>query len=151
VALLALALAGTGLFAVVPKPQHHETRHEIERLEEAFRAAMLHADATSLSTLLADDYIGITASGRLQTKDDLISDLRSGKVHFTILDISDRKVRFYGATALVTCRAEIEGTTSEGEVSGSFRYTRVYVRQPGGAWKIVSFEASPVRTSDERK
>jgi len=28
--------------------------------------------------------------------------LRSGRVHFTTLDISDRKVRFYGTTALVT-------------------------------------------------
>lgn len=151
VALLALALAGTWAFALVPKPQHHEARHEIEQLEETFRAAMLNGDATSLSSLLADDYMGITASGTLQTKDDLLANIRSGKVHFTVLDISDRRIRFYGATALVTCRAEIEGTTPGGAVSGSFRYTRVYVRDASGVWKIVSFEASPVRPSDEHR
>ena len=151
VAFLALMLSATGLSAVVPKPQHHEARHEIDQLEESLRAALLRADVSSLNALLADDYMGITASGTLQTKDDLLSEFRSGKVHFTVLELSDRKIRFYGATALVTCRAEITGTTPEGSVSGSYRYTRVYVRQPGGAWKIVSFEASHIHTSGEHK
>jgi len=151
-ALLALVMAaGSGVLAIVPNPQQHEARHQIEQLEEVFRAAMLNGDATALSSLLADDYMGITASGTLQTKENLLAELRTGKVRFTVLDISDRKIRFYGATALVTCRAEVKGTTPEGAVSGSDRYTRVYVRQPGGAWKIVSFEASPIRPNDEHK
>jgi ketosteroid isomerase-like protein len=76
--------------------------------------------------------------------------LRSGRTHFTQLDISDRKVRFYGATALVTSLAQIQGTTSEGDVSGSYRYTRVYVRNAQGAWKVVSFEVSRIREPGER-
>ena len=150
-ALLALAVAGAGLFAIVPKPQQHEARHEIEQLEEAFRTAMLQGDATALSSLLADDYMGITASGTLQTKDNLLAELRSGKVRFTVLNISDRKIRFYGATALVTCRTEIKGTTPEGVLSGNDRYTRVYIRDAGGAWKIVSFEASSIRSPGDHK
>ena len=146
-ALLALALVATGLYAIIPKPEQHEARHQIEQLEEVFRTAMLDGDATALGSLLADDYIGITASGTLQTKDNLLAELRSGKVRFTVLNISDRKIRFYGTTALVTCRAEIRGTTPEGAVSGFDRYTRVYVRQSGGGWKIVSFEASPISSS----
>ena len=67
-------------------------------------------------------------------------------MHFTSLTISDRKVRFYGKTAVVTSLADIEGTNAEGnDVTGNYRYTRVYVRDPQGAWKIVSFEASRVR------
>ncbi len=151
VAFLALVLAATRLLGVDPKPQHHEARHEIDRLEEAWRTAVLHADVTALSSLLADDYMGITSSGTLQTKDELLAAFRSGKVHFTVLDLSDRKIRFYGATALVNCRAEVEGTNSEGTVSGSYRYTRVYIRQPGGAWKIVSFEVNHIRSPGENK
>jgi ketosteroid isomerase-like protein len=72
-------------------------------------------------------------------------------VHFTTLDVSDRKVRFYGTTAVVTSLAVIQGTNAEGNISGSFRYTRVYVRDERGEWKIVSFEASPIRESGEHK
>ena len=77
--------------------------------------------------------------------------LRSGRVHFKTLNISDRKVRFYGTTALVTSLAQVEGTAGEGSISGSFRYTRVYVRDAHGKWKIVSFEASRIRESGEQK
>jgi len=44
----------------------------------------------------------------------------------------------------------VQGTTSEGDVSGSYRYTRVYVRNVQGAWKIVSFEMSKIREPGER-
>jgi ketosteroid isomerase-like protein len=60
-------------------------------------------------------------------------------------------VRFYGTTAVVTSIAQVNGVTSEGDISGSYRYTRVYVRDPAGKWKIVSFEASRIREPDEHK
>jgi hypothetical protein len=36
-------------------------------------------------------------------------------------------------------------------LNGSFRYTRVYVRDPGGTWRIVSFEASRIRDEGDHK
>ena len=67
------------------------------------------------------------------------------------LNISDRKVRFYGRTAVVTSLAEVSATTADGDISGSYRYTRVYARDAAGNWKIVSFEASKIREPIERK
>ena len=106
---------------------------------------MLKGNTAVMSNLLADDYMAITASGTLQTKEQAIDSIRSGRMHFTTLDISDRKVRFYGSTALVTSVADVQGTTGDGDVSGSYRYTRVYVRNATGAWKIVSFEFNKIR------
>lgn len=63
-----------------------------------------------MSALLSDDYIAITASGILQTKDQVLANLGSGQRHVTALDISDRKVRFYGKTALVTSLASVQST-----------------------------------------
>jgi len=45
---------------------------------------------------------------------------------------------------VVTSLAELKGSAADGEFSGSFRYTRVYVRDAHGNWKIVSFEASRI-------
>jgi ketosteroid isomerase-like protein len=45
----------------------------------------------------------------------------------------------------------VQGTTADGNVSGSLRYTRVYVRNPQGQWKIVSFEASRIREPREHR
>ena len=68
-----------------------------------------------------------------------------GTFHFTSIELSDRKIRLYGTTALVTSRAEVTGTSPDGDVSGSYRYTRVYVKDVRGVWHIVSFEASKIR------
>jgi ketosteroid isomerase-like protein len=150
-AVLALAASSAILFAGQPKDNKHENRREIDQLEEVWRNAILKSDTTAMSGLLSEDYIGITASGTLHTKEDTLANLRTRRIHVTTLTVSDRKVRFYGKTALVTSLAVVEGTTAEGDVSGSFRYTRVYARDAQGQWKIVSFEASRIRNSGEHR
>lgn len=138
---------GTGM----PRAQKHESRREIDLLEEAWRDAVLKANAMALDTLLADDYMAITSAGTLQTKEQALANFRTGRTRFTAISYSDRKVRFYGTTALVTSVAEVSGTTIDGELSGSYRYTRVYVRDEHGKWKIVSFEANRISNENERK
>jgi ketosteroid isomerase-like protein len=101
--------------------------------------------------LLADDYMAITPTGILQSKEQALAALRSGAMKLSSLEISDRKIRLYGTTALVTSRAEVKGRGPEGDMSGSYRYTRVYVRDPHGVWKVVSFEASRIRDEGERR
>ena len=151
VAALALAPCAAFQHSGMPRTQRHESHHEIFQLEEAWRIAVLKADIPALDALLADDYMAITPNGTLQSKEQALANLRTGATHFTALEISDRKVRFYGTTALVTSRADASGTTAGGDFSGSYRYTRVYVRNAEGKWKIVSFEASRIRLPGERK
>jgi ketosteroid isomerase-like protein len=139
------------MWAGMPRAERHVGRHFIDHLEEVWRTAILHGNITAMEALLADDYMAITPSGTLQSKEQTLANLRAGTVHFKSIDVSDRKVRFYGMTALVTSRAEVNGTGPEGDLSGSYRYTRVYVRDERGVWRIVSFEANRIREPGERK
>ncbi len=150
-AALVMPLGANSLQAGMPKVQKHQSRLIIDQLEQEWRNAVLHSNTLTLNSLLADDYMAITYFGTLQTKDQTLADLRSGSTHFTMLNLSDRKVRFYGQTAVVTSRAEVRATTPEGGIDGSFRCTHVYVRNAQGAWKIVSFEASRIRKSRKRR
>jgi ketosteroid isomerase-like protein len=120
-------------------------------MEEAWRAAMLKGNSVALESLLADDYTAITAKGAIQTKEQTIDNLKSGGFQLTSLAISDRKVRIYGTTAVVTSLAELTGSRKDQELTGRYRYTRVYVRNPQGQWKIVSFEASRIQEAADRK
>jgi ketosteroid isomerase-like protein len=150
-ALLAMAVSSgaVALQAGMPRAQKHESRHEIDQLEDAWREAVLKSNTAQMQNLLADDYLAITPYGTLQTKEQALASLRAGRMRLTTLDLTDRKVRFYGTTALVTSVAEVQGTTGDGDLAGSYRYTRVYVRDAQGAWKIVSFEASKIRDPGE--
>jgi len=133
-----------------PMGQKHESRHDIDQLEDEWREAVLSANTKVMDSLLAPDYMGITSSGTLQSRDETLQGMSSGRLRFALLDVSDRKVRFYGTTAVVTSLANIQATTPDGKISGNFRYTHVYVRDAEGDWKIVSFEASRVREPGPR-
>ena len=152
VALLAVALVTTAPWAAaLTHSERHETKHEIDHLEEQWRTALITRNVPAMDALLAEDYMAITPNGMLQSKDEALANLRAGTLRITSLELSDRKVRFYGSTALVTSRAEVSGTSQQGNISGSYRYTRVYVRDSAGNWHIVSFEASRIRNSGERE
>lgn len=142
-------LASCGLLSAMPRAERHETRHQIEQLEDKWRNAILHGNVPAMDALLADDYMAISPTGILQSKEQAMANLRAGNMHITSLELSDRKIRLYGTTALVTSRAEVTGSGPEGDLSGSYRYTRVYVKDVRGVWRIVSFEASKIKEPTE--
>jgi ketosteroid isomerase-like protein len=152
--LLLAGIAGPDLAVAAPqapRAHRHEYRHEIDQLEEAWRSAMLKGNSAALDSLLADDYTAITAQGAIQTKEQALDNLRSGALQLSALEISDRKVRIYGSTAVVTSLAELTGSRKDQEITGRYRYTRVYVRNLQGQWKIVSFETSRIQELNEHK
>ena len=127
---------------------HHDSAHkEIESLELDWRQAQLNNNVGEVDRLLADDYLGISANGTLETKADELTRRRSGSLHITQLELSDIKVRIYGDTAVVTSKADLIGKNGDRDISGRFRYTRVYSNRQG-QWRIVSFEASRVSGGD---
>jgi ketosteroid isomerase-like protein len=150
-AVIALTLLLTpGAFAALFRDEHHTWRNELFQMEDNWRSALLRSNVSAMSGLLADDYMAITANGMLESREQTLAHMRSGEMHFRSLVINDRKVRFYGDTAVVTSRAEVSGSTHEGDISGSYRYTHVWVREGRGPWKIVSFEASRIRGHEHK-
>lgn len=149
--LLILAATASPLLSGMPRAERHEQRHEIDRMEDSWRAAMLRSDAATVSAMLADDYVGISPMGTLQSKEQTLAILRAGSMRFKTIAITDRKVRLYGSTAVVTSRAEVDGVSPDGALTGSYRYTHVWVRGEKGVWKIVSFEASRIDDAGESK
>jgi ketosteroid isomerase-like protein len=135
----------------MPRGEKHESRREIDLLEEQWRNAVLTGNVAVMNGLLADDYISISSNGTLQSKEDTLTRMRGGRWHITAIELSDSKVRFYGSTALVTSFAHVTGTNAEGEAIGDFRYTHVYARNAQGKWKIVSAESSKIRAPGTHK
>jgi ketosteroid isomerase-like protein len=135
--------------ALLPKHEARAVHKEIESLEIKWRQAQVDNDIPTIDHLLADDYVGISANGTIETKSQAIAQRKAGTVRITQLDLDDLKVRLYGDTAVVTSKAELQGVNGQSDISGKYRYTRVYNRRLG-QWKIVSFEASRIHDADMR-
>lgn len=133
----------------VPKRETRAVHKQIEALEMQWRQAQVDNNISVISSLLADDYVGISANGTIEDKSQAIAQRKAGTIRITQLDLDDLKVRLYGDTAVVTSKADLQGVNGQSDISGKYRYTRVYNRRLG-EWKIVSFEASRIHDADAR-
>jgi ketosteroid isomerase-like protein len=139
--------------AAPPQPHKEHKRdykREIEVLEEQWRTAQLTEDLPTMERLLAPDYLGITMTGQVVDRTQQLDRMRTRHLLLTRIDLSDKKVKIFGAVAIVTSLAQIEGTSEGTPINGMVRYTRIYRRYPDGSWKITNFEVTPVPTSQQR-
>lgn len=123
----------------------HDTRKQVEALEEKWRTAQLAGDIVTMDHMLSDDFIGISMSGQVNTKAQQLDRMRSHKLVITRIELDDMKVKLVDSVAIVTCQAEVEGTSEGMSVKGTYRYTRIYRQLSSGEWKITSFEATRIR------
>lgn len=122
----------------------HDYKKQVEALEEQWRKAQLASDVATMDKMLADDFVGISMSGQVNTKAQQLERIRTRKLVISKIELSDMKVKLKGAVAIVTSQAEVEGTSEDGSVKGTYRYTRIYQRETNGDWKITNFEATRI-------
>lgn len=128
-------------------PHKHDIKKEVEALEQKWRLAQLNGDLATMDGMLADDFIGISMSGQVNTKAQQLERVRSKRLVLTRIDLDDMKIKLVDSVAIVTCQARVEGTSEGSPVKGTYRYTRIYRQLPTGEWKITSFEATRIRPS----
>ena len=62
-------------------------------------------------------------------------------VHFDFITNSDLRVQVYGDAAVVTGAQAQQGSYNEQAISGTYRFTSLYVRR-AGEWRCVAQHAS---------
>jgi ketosteroid isomerase-like protein len=130
-----------------PGPQQIHGRHvrdQIENLEQQWRSATVTGDAVTIDKLLSEDYVGISWTGQVNTKAMQLDRIRNRTTIVHSMELNDVKVKIAQSVAIVTCRATVDSVNDGKDTSGEFRYTRVYLRQPSGLWKITNFEATRI-------
>ena len=149
-AVLSAAVAGAlalPAFAARGRERKHDVKKQVEMLEQQWRTARLTGDVTTMDRMLSEDYIGISMTGQVSTKPQQLERARNRRTVLTRLDLGDVHVKVIGGIAIVTSRADVEGTNEGMSVKGTYRYTRVYRRLSDGNWRITSFEATRIPKS----
>jgi ketosteroid isomerase-like protein len=119
---------------------------ELTKLSDEYIAALKGKDTAALERIWADDLTFITLRGDVQTKAQRLADIQSGANRFDSLETTDRTVRVYGDTAVMTSLTTLKGQYGGQEASGQFRVTNVFARR-GGEWQIVSLQMTPIATT----
>lgn len=118
---------------------------EIVEVEAEIRTAQLNADVSALDRLIADDLLFTGPDGRLGSKAEDLALHGSGAVRFRSHAPEELRVRRVGPDVAVSAlRARLEVEVRGELVSGTYRYTRVWAREEGGAWRVVGGHVGPV-------
>jgi ketosteroid isomerase-like protein len=116
---------------------------ELKKLEMQYADAEVKKDVAVIGRLLADDYTLTDPDGIVITKAQTIADLKSGQDAVSSSAYSDMKVRIYGDTAVVTYVEKGKETYKGRDISGTRRWTDVWVKR-GGSWQCVASHGSKV-------
>jgi ketosteroid isomerase-like protein len=103
--------------------------------------ALKAADLPAIERLYADDFVGISATGEVLRKRELVDNIRrrgASDVTFTADELEARRV---GEVALVLGR--IVGRDASGDVVREGRFLHVY-RERDGQWTLVAATATPI-------
>ena len=118
---------------------------EIVILEARIRAAQLRADLIALDDLIADDLLFTGPDGQLGTKEQDIEAYRSGTVKFMAHVPEELRIRRVSAdVAITSLRAQLTVEVGGDLSHGTYRYTRVWAREDGRAWRVVGGHVSLV-------
>ena len=119
-----------------------DVRRQIEELDIEYQLAVKHNDTETMDRILADDFVLVTGRGKVFTKEDLLAEAREQTTDYERQDDSERTVRVWGDTAVITALLWEKGTRRDGETfDKKLWFSDVYKLTPDG-WKYVFAQAS---------
>lgn len=114
---------------------------EVLQLSHAKFKWLVQKKIDSLKIALDERLTYIHSNGWMQTKNELIADLMSGKLTYESIEIDKDSIRIYPKSAVVTGRGKFVATMAGSTNTYELTYTETYVLQKR-EWKLVSRHAS---------
>lgn len=115
-----------------------EIADAIQHLEGDLRIAILKSDPTWFEEHLAENYAETDSQGKVMSRADVIQFYRTAAPEYDSWNLSNGTARTYnGNTVILTARLDLEGTLHGQKLSGSFRVTRIWIKQ-GSDWELAA-------------
>jgi ketosteroid isomerase-like protein len=134
---------GTALFVAIlalgqmPAYGEEKNSNDLKALDAKLTEAFKNHDVKTLENFAAPDMVVIDPLGRVHDRKQYFEHMEKGLAKISELSESDVKVKLYGNAGVVTGLLTLKAMVKDKDISGEYRWTRVYVKK-GGEWKVVS-------------
>jgi ketosteroid isomerase-like protein len=139
--LACLLVAMMGVDFAAYAANYGDDQKTLAKLDADYQKAVEQNDTKTMARLLADDFILVSGDGTVSTKDDLLKDAASGNTKYEHQVDSERTVRVWGDTAVVTAKLWAKGLEDGKQVDYYVWFSDTYIRKPTG-WSYVFGQAS---------
>ena len=113
----------------------------LTRLDIEYQEAVKNNDAATMDRILADDMVLVTGNGVACSKADLLQEARDKTALYERQEATDRTVRRWGDTAVVTALLWAKGTERGGPFDYKVWFSDTYVRTATG-WRYAFGQSS---------
>ncbi len=97
----------------------------------------------SLKSVLDENLVYIHSNGWIESKDEIIADLKSGKLNYLGVKVTESKARIFKGTGIVTGKGTFNVVMDGKPIELQLMYTEVYIEKKKG-WKLVSRHANKI-------
>jgi ketosteroid isomerase-like protein len=121
-----------------PKAQSQDPMvvESIKQFEQEIGDAMVARNTEKLNQTYADDWVTITSSGSVFTKESLLNDFKSGNHKLVSFETGPMDVRVLGDVAMVQASVSEKRIQDGKDISGQFVFMDL-LKKRGGKWVIV--------------
>lgn len=114
---------------------------QIKQMEQDWSDAQKAGDVEKLGALIAADWRGQGADGKISTKAEMLEAIKSGKSKLTSFEFGPMEVKILGNIAI--CQgSDVEKSSDQGkDTSGKWVWMDVFVNR-GGKWLAVRSQSS---------
>jgi ketosteroid isomerase-like protein len=113
----------------------------VAALDIQYQEAVKKNDVSTMGRILADDFVLVTGRGQTQSKSDLLKESGSGSIIYEHQEDSNRTVRVWRDTAVVTALLWAKGTENGKSFDYKLWFSDVYLRTSTG-WHYTFAQAS---------
>jgi hypothetical protein len=110
-------------------------------LDKKRMRAMAAKDIATLDAVLADDLVYTHSSARLDTKQSLIANMRSGATVYSAVDPSEVRAQDLGDAVILTGVARVKVSSNGKDLDFRVRFTDAYAKR-GGRWQMVVWQST---------
>ena len=121
---------------------------DVIQLYEGWKSALANGNVKALDVICDTNFLQSTASGALLGRSESLEAAASGDSVYESWTSSAQRVRFYGTTAILNCRDELQVVEAGVARSLQWRCMAVFFHKDGSAWKLVGVQATPVSGTD---
>jgi ketosteroid isomerase-like protein len=116
----------------------------IRAVEQKWAAAIKAKDGAALEKLLGDQLIYAHSTGIIDTKQQYIAKVTSGKQRYEGVDHKDMTIRLYGDTAIMHAHMHMWGVNQAGKFDDHLMTLHTWVKR-NGAWQLVAHQTTKLK------
>ncbi len=134
--LLSIALLSLALSAATPE-------ESVRAAEKAWTEAVIKQDIAALERIFSPDLIYAHSTGNIETRDEYIARLKTGKQRYDTMTYEKSKVTIHGASAVMHSVTRFTGKNDSGAFNDHLMVMHFWVKK-GKAWVLVAHQTTRI-------